>query len=434
LQGERRPTSFAALTYNLLAKSLVDVNDPDFVAIPPDVLDWPQRSVRLQNQLRSFNPDLACLQELDSDCVDDFLRPFARDFDWKHKSRTGDNRDGCALLWKPAVFELIDYRAIEFKNMPGADGKTPLDFMDRDNVAQVAALRHRATGRVVVVANCHLLFNRNRGDIKLAQVVGLLRVVALFKRTFTTEGAPEPAVFIGGDFNSTPISGVYALMANGVLDTRDIDMRLVSGQQRRVFKGGVLQPTTGHRKTKEMRSIAEISVHCFGAAPIVPLADDASAAVEPADKKPKVGANDDDNDNDINDNDNATDVDGASRLRRTRSHNSDDENDDDEPDADANTSESIVLHHTLGLASAYPRASETSRHSATCMRKYRFDQHWVDHIFTSSQLRVLSVLAVPRNCRDKISPFGLPTRAHPSDHLPLCAIVEFAGTNEKQNK
>jgi mRNA deadenylase 3'-5' endonuclease subunit Ccr4 len=90
------------------------------------------------------------------------------------------------------------------------------------------------------------------------------------------------------------------------------------------------------------------------------------------------------------------------------------------------TSESpTILHHTLDLQSVYPRSSEIARNAATMMRKRRTDQKWVDHIFTSQQLRVVSVLAVPHNPREKISPFGLPTRNHPSDHLPLCAVVEF---------
>jgi mRNA deadenylase 3'-5' endonuclease subunit Ccr4 len=417
------------MTYNLLANSLVDYADPDFAAIPEDVLAWRPRSARLQNELRTLNPDLACLQELDSDCVDEFLRPFARDYAWQHKARTGDNRDGCALLWKPAVFELLEYRAIEFKNMLAADGATPLAFMDRDNVAQVAALRHRNTDRVVIVANCHLLFNQNRGDIKLAQILGMLRLVAEFKRAFAAADA-EPAVFIGGDFNSTPISGVYALMANGVLDVRDIDMRLVSGQQLRVSR--IPPPpgsraSIGQRKATELRSVAEIAVHCFGAAPILsPASDDndsSSAVVEPVDKKPKVGV-DDENDDIANEED--EDDGGAARFRRQSDSSDSDDDSTALPVSGVDPSKPIVLHHTLGLASAYPRASELSRNSATCMRKHRFDQRWVDHIFTSSQLRVLSVLAVPKNCRDKISPFGLPTRNHPSDHLPLCAVLEFA--------
>lgn len=426
-------SAFTTMTYNLLANSLVDLSDPDFAAIPPDVLTWPARSKRLQNQLRLQNPDLACIQELDSDCVDEFLRPFARDFVWRFKSRTGDNRDGCALLWKDSVFELLDYRPIEFKNMLAADGSTPLTFMDRDNVAQVAALRNRATGYVVIVGNCHLIFNQNRGDIKLAQVMGMLRVIAEFKRIFSSDSAPEPAVFIGGDFNSTPTSGVYSLLANGVLDVRNVDLRLVSGQQIHISRfASNKRASAGLRRAAELRHVADIAAQCFGAAPVLPVEPPAQTE-QPAEKKPRVGAGEDDEDdvNDDNNDDNNNDDNEDAPARRSR----DDDNSDDDDEAanvaattasEVDSNEPLVLHHTLGLSSAYPRESELSRNSATCMRKRRVDQRWVDHIFTSSQLRVLSVFAVPKNCRDKISPFGLPTRSHPSDHLPLCAIVEFA--------
>ena len=416
------------MTYNLLADSLCDINDPDFIDIPIDVLRWSNRCERLQKQLLKQSPDLACLQELDADRVEQFMRPFdAAHWSFIFTRRTGQNRDGCALLWKTAVFELLDQRALEFKHMPGADGVTPLTFMDRDNVAQIVALRHRASGRLLVVGNCHLLFNQNRGEIKLAQLVGMFRAIAELKARHQSAAGPPPAVLIGGDFNSTPLSGIYTLVTSGVLDLRNADTRLLSGQQRFVSRFNPMLPVM--QKAHEIRQIMEIAAKCFGAAPVLP-ADAATelATVPAAMAPPTEQAEEEDDEEEGEENDDA-----ASALPRRRA---DDDDDDDDGDYDAvvpaaaaasssNNDTPLVLHHTLDLQSAYPRASELARNAATCMRKRRTDQKWVDHIFTSPQLRVLSVLAVPHNVRDKISPFGLPTRNHPSDHLPLCAVVEF---------
>lgn len=411
------------MTYNLLADSLCDINDPDFIDIPIDVLRWANRCERLQKQLVKQSADLACLQELDVDRVEQFMRPFAAPhWNFIFTRRTGQNRDGCALLWKTAVFDLVDQRALEFKHMPGADGVTPLAFVDRDNVAQIVALRHRASGRLLIVGNCHLLFNQNRGEIKLAQLMGMFRAIADLKARHQSAAGPPPAVLIGGDFNSTPLSGIYTLVTSGVLDLRNADTRLLSGQQRFVSRFNPMLPVM--QKAHEIRQIMEIAAKCFGAAPVLPaqvVADEKVAEEKPADE-------DDDDEGD-------EDEEAASAAVPRRQN--DDDDDDDPVVASAASAASaattaapindtpLVLHHTLDLKSAYPRESELARNAATCMRKRRTDQKWVDHIFTSPQLRVLSVLAVPNNVRDKISPFGLPTRNHPSDHLPLCAVVEF---------
>jgi mRNA deadenylase 3'-5' endonuclease subunit Ccr4 len=418
------------MTYNMLADSLCDINDPDFVDIPIDVLRWTNRCGRLQKQLIVQNADLACLQELDAAHVGQFMSAFdASAWRYLYKQRTGANRDGCALLWKTSVFELVAERSLEFKNMPGADGVTPLSFMDRDNVAQVVVLRHRASGRLLIVGNCHLLFKQNRGEIKLAQLMGIFRAIAEFKALYQSDAAEPPAVLVGGDFNSTPISGIYSLVTTGVLDLRVVDTRLLSGQQR--FVKRFQSPSAGVlHKPVEVRQIMSIAAKHFGPAPDVAQTEPAAIvdqqqeeAVDEEDAGDDAGGDDDDD----------------REERRTRPRVGDDDDGGDgatiATSASASTtaaastsatSESpTILHHTLDLQSVYPRSSEIARNAATMMRKRRTDQKWVDHIFTSQQLRVVSVLAVPHNPREKISPFGLPTRNHPSDHLPLCAVVEF---------
>lgn len=85
-----------------------------------------------------------------------------------YKQRTGDHVDGCAIYFKPSVFELEEKSTVEFKQ-PG------VRVLDRDNVGIV--LKFRVTGspnNYLVIATTHLLYNPRRQDVKLAQVQVLL--------------------------------------------------------------------------------------------------------------------------------------------------------------------------------------------------------------------------------------------------------------------
>ncbi|PHJ19965.1 endonuclease exonuclease phosphatase family [Cystoisospora suis] len=149
----------------------------------------------------------------------------------------------------------------------------------------------KSCGRMVVVANTHLLFNSRRGDLKLAQLLLLLRSVCELrskalsilkaggtcqvpsdgsvpsKETAVTQssskrlststepskdastagsasGAPETCggelvdeaaenlldTFLCGDFNFTPHSPLYQLMLRGTFDFSGVDYRKLSGQ------------------------------------------------------------------------------------------------------------------------------------------------------------------------------------------------------------
>lgn len=91
-----------------------------------------------------------------------------------YKRRTGNNIDGVAIYYKTDVFQLADYTSVEYFQ-PG------IDVLDRHNVGLIAKLAMKANPRKhLVVATTHLLFNRNRHDVKLAQTMILLAEVERF--------------------------------------------------------------------------------------------------------------------------------------------------------------------------------------------------------------------------------------------------------------
>ncbi|KAL3716268.1 hypothetical protein ACJRO7_007950 [Eucalyptus globulus] len=111
----------------------------------------------------------------------------------------------------------------------------------RDNVAQLCVLKMKQRvmsdspaqssaslldqNQLLLVANIHVLFNPNRGDVKLGQIRLLLE-----KAHQLSEIWGKIPVIIGGDLNSMPQSAIYQFLASSELDIRLYDRRKISGQ------------------------------------------------------------------------------------------------------------------------------------------------------------------------------------------------------------
>ncbi|XP_054788429.1 carbon catabolite repressor protein 4 homolog 6 isoform X2 [Prosopis cineraria] len=204
---------FIILSYNVLADYLaIDHRSKLYSHIPPWMLDWQWRKRNIVFELGLWSPDIMCLQEVDRfDDLEEELKHQGYSGIWK--MRTGNPVDGCAIFWRTSRFNLRYEECIEFSKL-GL----------RDNVAQICVLElmnqdgfppSSSTGsNKVVICNIHVLYNPNRGEIKLGQVRVLLdRAKAVSK---IWDDAP---VVICGDFNCTP-----------KLNLSGIDRDKVSGQ------------------------------------------------------------------------------------------------------------------------------------------------------------------------------------------------------------
>ena len=89
--------------------------------------------------------------------------------------------------------------------------------LNKQNVGQILLLRHKATSSYVLAANCHILYNINRGDIKTAQIYLLRRSIEMVRNQQQLELGlkHEIPVVWGGDFNTTPNSPMYGFIKSG---------------------------------------------------------------------------------------------------------------------------------------------------------------------------------------------------------------------------
>ncbi|KAF8022522.1 hypothetical protein BT93_F0133 [Corymbia citriodora subsp. variegata] len=195
------------VSYNILGVENAMKHQDLYTEVQPRFLKWRRRKKLIRKELNLYNANIVCFQ-----------------------ARTGEANDGCAIFWKDDRFTLVHQDNIEFKT-----------FGLRDNVAQLCVLKMKQRvvsnspaessvslldqNQLLLVTNIHVLFNPNRGDVKLGQIRLLLEKAHQLSKVWG-----KIPVIIGGDLNSMPQSAIYQFLASSELDIRLHDRRKISGQ------------------------------------------------------------------------------------------------------------------------------------------------------------------------------------------------------------
>ncbi|CAN9507543.1 unnamed protein product [Ophioblennius macclurei] len=225
--GSGRVLDFSVMSYNLLSQDLLQDNAYLYRHCSPALLAWSYRLPNLLSEIRRHSADILCLQEVQQDHYEDQIRPALQELGYQceYKKRTGSKPDGCAVVFRTALFSLLSSNPVEFFRAGDA-------LLDRDNVGQVLLLRLRhapaGSASFICVANTHLLYNPRRGDVKLAQLAILL--AELGRLAHLPDGSTNP-VLLCGDFNSAPNSPLYSFLTQGRLDYAGLQIGMVSGQE-----------------------------------------------------------------------------------------------------------------------------------------------------------------------------------------------------------
>lgn len=105
---------------------------------------------------------------------------------------------------------------------------------NKDNISIFAILRQRHfIKNIFIVATTHILFNLNRGDIKIAQTLQTLIALDRIKEKYRTiriilENFYNVNIIFTGDFNAVSNSGIYKLITEGKLNCTSIDYKKVN--------------------------------------------------------------------------------------------------------------------------------------------------------------------------------------------------------------
>ncbi|KAI4350886.1 hypothetical protein L6164_005293 [Bauhinia variegata] len=209
------PERFTVVSYNILADRNAFKHTDLYSNLPSYYLKWDRRKRVICEELFEWDSDIICLQEVDK-YFDLSVILEKEGYEGSYKRRTGDSVDGCAMFWKTDKFRLLDEESIEFKGI-GL----------RDNVAQLLVFEtFESDSRRLIVGNIHVLYNPNRGEVKLGQIRFLLS-----KARMLSEKWGDAPVLLAGDFNSTPQSGIYKFLSSSELNIMLYDRRELSGQK-----------------------------------------------------------------------------------------------------------------------------------------------------------------------------------------------------------
>lgn len=275
LDDSEATETFTILDQNILCEKYA--TSAQYKYTPTDALQWPYRRDLILEDLKSHDPDICCLQEVDQESFEFFRRELAyshyKGAYWqKSRARTMAERDarlvdGCAIFYKGPKFILLDKKLIDFANtaINRQDMKGEDDIfnrvMPRDHIAVVAFLENRMTGSRMMVANAHMFWDPAYNDVKLVQTAILMDQINKFSESWASwppcsdktmfryhdqdsENEPEaetpaaePApsqeyatgsqipLIICGDFNSARGTGVYQLLSDGSIPPDHPDIK-----------------------------------------------------------------------------------------------------------------------------------------------------------------------------------------------------------------
>ncbi|PUZ66170.1 hypothetical protein GQ55_3G285100 [Panicum hallii var. hallii] len=242
---------FRLVSYNILAQ--VYVKSTFFPHSPSACLKWKSRSKAVLTELKSFDADLMCIQELDE--YDTFYKKNMENSGYSsiYIQRSGDKRDGCGIFYKPKSAELVQKEGIHYNdlvekyvhsdhvhsappnnsspeedtnakpdNSKRGDPNDPRVRLKRDCVGLLAAFKlSDPSDHILVVANTHIYWDPEWIDVKLAQAKYLLSRVSQFEQLISNKFNCKPSVIIAGDFNSTPGDKVYNYLVSANIESTD---------------------------------------------------------------------------------------------------------------------------------------------------------------------------------------------------------------------
>ncbi|KAI9376003.1 glucose-repressible alcohol dehydrogenase transcriptional effector [Aspergillus egyptiacus] len=259
------------LSYNTLCDS--SATQSHYGYAPARVLAWENRKELILRDLKAHNSDIVCLQEIDQGSYNEFFREQLAYNDYKGvywprgramgmQEEDAKTVDGCATFFKGSKFILLDKQMINFGQTavrrPDAKGQDDIynRLWQKDHIAVVVFLENRQTGSRFIVVNAHLYWDPAFKDVKLIQTAILMEEITKLSETYAkwppctdkaafrfsseaegesqTKQEPAPSMeyasgdqiplFMCGDFNSSPGSAAYNLIANGRLTEEHPDL------------------------------------------------------------------------------------------------------------------------------------------------------------------------------------------------------------------
>nr|XP_027198272.1 CCR4-NOT transcription complex subunit 6-like isoform X2 [Dermatophagoides pteronyssinus] len=260
---------FTVMCYNVLCDKLASRQLYSYC--PSWALSWDFRKNVIMKEIKQYDADIICLQEVESGQFESFFLPelkishYYGIFSPKSRAKTMNEQerkrvDGCAIFFKTEKFELVNEHLMEFTFLAAqtADGEGSEEMLNRvmpkDNIGLVALLKTRKVeidvsekssefenmqpfeSQPLVVCTAHIHWDPEYCDVKLIQTMLMMRELqkfidqsaTMFNLSTNTEKQVDPnsiPLIICGDFNSLPDSGVVEYLSRGRISVEHPDFK-----------------------------------------------------------------------------------------------------------------------------------------------------------------------------------------------------------------
>ena len=175
-------------------------------AIPDGANGWPNRQGLALERLRACTPDLIGLQECHAGLQGPFIQSGLPEYHFLGTPRGGAGEAGreiSAILYQPAIFELLAQRTFWLSETPELPGSRSWGSAFTRTVEQVI-LRARRTGQRLAFLNTHFDY-----------VPAATLASAHLLRGALAALDPSLPVLLTGDFNAGKASQAYAVLTGG---------------------------------------------------------------------------------------------------------------------------------------------------------------------------------------------------------------------------
>ncbi|KAH1235977.1 Carbon catabolite repressor protein 4 3 [Glycine max] len=167
------PERFSVASYNILGGRNASQHSDLYVNVPSRYINWAHRKRIISDELFGWDPDIICLQEVD------------KYFELSDIMVKAGYAGSYKVYWKERPFNIRTLAQLSVFEMCKSDS------------------------RRLLVGNIHVLYNPNRGEVKLGQIRFLLS-----RAQYLSEKWGNTPVVLAGDFNSTPQSGIYKFLSS----------------------------------------------------------------------------------------------------------------------------------------------------------------------------------------------------------------------------
>jgi mRNA deadenylase 3'-5' endonuclease subunit Ccr4 len=232
LHLENSHSVFSVLSWNLLSPKYCTMRK--FPHMQQDYANWNHRRKFIMNEVLFYEPDIVCLQEVESDDYVEYFEPLfhAAGYAGLYDKKKHDYiMDGCATFYKTSRFERVAHESLHYNAVHFDDCEQTFYGSSRHvaracrfdvhvNLAQIITLRNKQTRAHVRIVNTQLVADPLFSDAKLLQAALLVDRLTQLDKNRTMKRRRMPNI-ICGDLNSVPTSAVVQYLVSGKIHKRE---------------------------------------------------------------------------------------------------------------------------------------------------------------------------------------------------------------------